>query len=285
MRKFNQREQHIIKLISEIEIGSTDTFSRILQEKFFTIKKKNALIVNHISQDILLYINTSDFNDLSKRSIAVVELLELVSLISYLEEEGYLSILPTSKYTGLDCIYEGFNNIVSTKQNDTFTDTDGTISQLKIDKIEKSDGTISFLSISIEPLYETIKKNFLAFIYPSEDIKSLVKNDFKSDEDIKFRKQHVLSWAGLITAIVIGILSILFTVYSIYKNDSNTQKQSLIIKKRIENTKIRGEKEIEPLKSLNRSFEEINKQDSITQKLIERNSNQNSLIIERLKKD
>lgn len=244
MREFNDREKKIIKLINEIEIGSTDTFSRVLQEKYFKIQKNCALVVNHIRQDVLLYIKAKDFNDISKRAKAIGELWELVTLISYLNGERYLSILPITTNSQIDFMYEGFVNLSSTPQNITYTDIDGTISIIKPDKIEKSDGTISFISVSIQPLYEPIKRNLLGIIYPTEGIKSLVNNEFESDEDIKFKKQYRLSWAGLLTAIIIGFFSIFYSIYSTKKSDSNAAEQSLILQERITNEKEMTEKVI-----------------------------------------
>lgn len=284
MREFNVREKEIIKLINEIEIGSTDTFSRVLQEKYFKIQKNSALVVNHINQDVLLYIATNDFNDLSKRAKAIGELWELVTLIAYLNSERYLSILPITTNSQIDFMYEGFVNLSSTPQNITFTDTDGTISNIKPDRIEKSNSTISFMSVSIKPLYEPIKRNLLGIIYPTEGIKSLVKNEFKSDEDIKFKKQYGLAWAGLIIAIIIGFFGIFYSIYSTQKSDTNAHEQSLILNERIINEKEKAEKVIEQLENLNKSFEEFIEKDTLIQNLFEANNAQNRLIMRRLEK-
>ena len=44
----------------------------------------------------------------------------------------------------------------------------------------------------------------------SEELRELVKNNFKSEEEIRFRKQQYLTWISIIAAILIGILGIIF---------------------------------------------------------------------------
>lgn len=284
MREFNSREKDIIKLINKIEIGSTDTFSRVLQEKYFNIQKNRALVVIHTNQDVLLFIAKNDFDDDSRRAKAIGELWELVTLILYLNSERYLSILPITTNSQIDFMYKGFVNLSSTPQNITFTDTDGTISNFYTDRIEKSNGTISFMSVSIKPLYEPIKRNLLGIIYPTEGIKSLVKNKFKSGEEIKFNKQYRLSWAGLLTAIIIGFTGIFYSIYSNKRSNSNSQELSVNLNEWIKNEKGKSEKVIEHLENLNNSFDEFTKKDTLIQNLIETNNAQNKLIIKRLEK-
>ncbi len=44
----------------------------------------------------------------------------------------------------------------------------------------------------------------------SEELRELVKNNFKSEEEIRFRKQQYLTWISIISATLIGILGIIF---------------------------------------------------------------------------
>ena len=44
----------------------------------------------------------------------------------------------------------------------------------------------------------------------SEELKELVKNDFKTDEEIRFAKQQLLTWISIGVAILLGILGIIF---------------------------------------------------------------------------
>lgn len=44
----------------------------------------------------------------------------------------------------------------------------------------------------------------------SEELKELVKNDFKTDEEIRFAKQQRITWISIIVAVLLGILGIIF---------------------------------------------------------------------------
>lgn len=44
----------------------------------------------------------------------------------------------------------------------------------------------------------------------SEELRELVKNNFKSEEEIRFKKQQYLTWVSIIVATLIGILGIIF---------------------------------------------------------------------------
>lgn len=44
----------------------------------------------------------------------------------------------------------------------------------------------------------------------SEELKELVKNDFKTDEEIRFAKQQFATWISIGVAILLGILGIIF---------------------------------------------------------------------------
>lgn len=43
----------------------------------------------------------------------------------------------------------------------------------------------------------------------SEELRELVKNNFKSEDEIRFRKQQYLTWVSIIVATLIGILGII----------------------------------------------------------------------------
>ena len=43
----------------------------------------------------------------------------------------------------------------------------------------------------------------------SQELKDLVKNNFNTEEEIRFRKQQILTWFSIISSIIIGILGII----------------------------------------------------------------------------
>ena len=44
----------------------------------------------------------------------------------------------------------------------------------------------------------------------SEELKELVQNDFKTDEEIRFAKQQLVTWISIGVAILLGVLGIIF---------------------------------------------------------------------------
>ncbi len=53
-----------------------------------------------------------------------------------------------------------------------------------------------------------LEKLLFSAYHASEDLKELVKNNFKSEEDIRFVKQQWLTWISIAVAIIIGLLGI-----------------------------------------------------------------------------
>lgn len=51
---------------------------------------------------------------------------------------------------------------------------------------------------------------FHCAFYVSEELKELVKNNFRSEDEIRFRKQQYLTWISIIVATLIGILGIVY---------------------------------------------------------------------------
>ena len=53
-----------------------------------------------------------------------------------------------------------------------------------------------------------IENQLFSAYHVSEDLKELVKNNFKTEDDIRFKKQQWLTWISIAVAIIIGLLGI-----------------------------------------------------------------------------
>ena len=62
-------------------------------------------------------------------------------------------------------------------------------------------------------ILDIIKKYYSSIIYPLPTLEELVKNDFKTFEQIKFEKERRISICGIIVAFIIGIISPILTAY------------------------------------------------------------------------
>jgi hypothetical protein len=242
MRKYNPFEKEIIKLISEIKLESNDAFSRFLQDKYFTSEKEQALIVNHKTNDVLFYMSPEVFKNDKKRARVLKDFWSLISLIQYLIEQRFISNIPIKGKTGLELIYEEFDSTMNSRENKIILNSNGDyLLASKPDEIYDNKGNVKLIGILWNDLYSNISENLLGIIFPSEGIKYLVENNFKSEEDHRYSTQLKLTWLGILISGTLGF-------YSIFSNINDSEKQNKY--------------ELEIMKkanSLENEFKEINK--------------------------
>ena len=231
MRTFNQRERKIIKKLSKIEINTTSNVRKFLQDNYFTINKNNILIINHIKKEVLLYIPENNYDNQEKKAQAIGELWEFISLLAYLVETRYLYILPIKQKSYIDFLYEGFvNGINSNNRYIYHKENNGSITKIYPDRIQQDNEEITHKAILFNGLYEDICKYILGIVYPTEELKYLVKNNFKNKEDIHFSKQKNLMWIGIIISILTSLGSIWFGSNSSKESTESIRNQTMIIK-------------------------------------------------------
>lgn len=66
---------------------------------------------------------------------------------------------------------------------------------------------ISYLNINNHKIEEYIKENYYSQIIPTTTLIDIAENDFKTVEQRRFDEQNCSTWIGIVTAIVIGIMS------------------------------------------------------------------------------
>ena len=210
MRRFNPSERTFIKLISEIKLDSDETFSKFLQDNYFTEERNEALIIRHDSKDVLFYMHPTIYDDTNKRSDALKNFWSIITLTQYLLDQRYISNIPIRKQKVLDLIYEGFDNQIDLSGSKLKLNTQGDyLLTSKPDIIYYSNGEIRLKGLLWNELYSSISENFMGVIYPSEGIKYLVKNKYSSEEDKRYYTQLKLTWIGLFLAGGLGLYSIL----------------------------------------------------------------------------
>jgi hypothetical protein len=213
MRNFDKYEKAFIKLISKIELESNETFPRFLQDKYFTKSNKQALIIRHDSQDVLFYMSPEVFDNEAERAVAIKKFWSLIGLVEYLNEQRYISNIPIKKQSGLDLMYQEFDDTISLVGDKLILNKSGYyLKTSKPDLIYNSDDEIVLKGILWNDLYQSLTKNILGIIYPSEGIQYLIKNDFKSEEDKKYHRQLRLTWYGLLLSAILGGFSILSSI-------------------------------------------------------------------------
>lgn len=236
MRRFNPSEITFIKLISEIKLDSDETFSKFLQDNYFTEERNEALIIRHDSKDVLFYMHPTIYDDTNKRSEALKNFWSIITLTQYLLDQRYIANIPIRKQKGLDLMYEGFDNQVPLSGSKLKLNSLGDyLLTSKPDIIYYSNGEIRLKGLLWNELYSSISENFMGIIYPSEGIKYLVKNKYRSEEDKRYYTQLKLTWIGLFLAAGLGLYSIL-TDQDGSKETQNFRIELIDVLKKIEQT-------------------------------------------------
>ncbi|MBA5628931.1 hypothetical protein [Moheibacter lacus] len=212
MRKFNEREKKLISDLSKVSFSETEKFSFFLQMYYFTATSNKALLVFMQFQQALLYIKHDKFINIKDRKTELGEFLELLSLIIYLKEKRYISIYQVeSQNAALQIMKEGFDNPRDDGKGHIFFNDKDYLVTNEATKILR-DNHIVYEGINLpSDVYQLIIDNFFGVLYVSEELRELVKNDFCSEDDLKFNKQQTLAWIGIGVSLLLGLLSVLIS--------------------------------------------------------------------------
>lgn len=246
MRAFNQREENIIRLIAACGVDNMNTFQKVLQDKYFTISRKEILVLSHSERRVILFIKSEDFIDEKKRAKHIGEFWELISLINYLIDSRMINQMKIPTRQGIDLMYEDIEiNRYSDIPNTFFTKSDN---QLTItgEGIKNTHGDVLFMPLSFDGLYDSICDCLLAIFYPTESLKSLADHNFESEEDIKFKHQKRISWTAIGIALLTSCVSIGYSIKlsndSSNKIDEQNQIIESVVNRLIEQNSIHVEK-------------------------------------------
>jgi len=259
MRRFNAFEKEIIKLISEIEFESNETFSRFLTNRYFTSKRKQALIVQHDTQDVVFYMSPEVFDNNSRRAKELKYFWSLISLIEYLIKQRYATNISIKERSGLDLMYEEFDGSTHYDGSKIILNAKGDyLLPSKPDIILDSSGKIKLKGILWKELYQNISDNLLGIISPSEDLLYLVKNKFQSEEDKRYHMQLKLTWLGIAISGCLGFYSISSDV--IRTDDTKAFEKDLLKKSSLIEVEIKSfnNNVVEDIESINTETKKIN---------------------------
>jgi hypothetical protein len=70
-----------------------------------------------------------------------------------------------------------------------------------------------FFNIEENTIVEFLRKNLNQFVVPTEELINLVKNNFVSDEEKRFKKQQKLTKCGIMVALFVGISSLIINIF------------------------------------------------------------------------
>lgn len=135
----------------------------------------------------------------------VDKLYEIIFLLKYLEDNRYIYIHSNKNLIEDNSLYNHNDYVRRGEMNYWIKKEDQEeYKHIKTYEIRTNFGaTISYYANSL--------------FYPSNALKELIKNKFKTLERVKFKKQQQTAWGGIIIALIVGLLGFIVSLYSLYQ--------------------------------------------------------------------
>lgn len=200
---FKKSEKEIIKAI--VKYGEKDNSMAKVLNKSQLLEKKGIVIAfasgrNYVFRDKKKY----DWEDAK----AISYVAELISLIRFLVDNRLITILPINLREA---------HVLGRQQarlaSPGYTEVDDAI--LEVDSnmgnwIDKATKEQTYWPSCYEERVLPISTYLECWFSVSQELRDLVDNNFKSEEQIRFEKQQLLTRVSIIVAIILGLLGIVF---------------------------------------------------------------------------
>lgn len=200
---FKKSEKEIIKAI--VKYGEKDNSMAKVLNKSQLLEKKGIVIVfasgrNYVFRDKKKY----DWEDAN----AISYVAELISLIRFLVDNRLITILPINLREA---------HVLGRQQarlaRPGYTEVDDAI--LEVDSnmgnwIDKATNEQTYWPSCYEERVLPISTYLECWFSVSQELRELVDNNFKAEEQIRFEKQQLLTRVSIIVAIILGLLVIVF---------------------------------------------------------------------------
>ena len=215
MREFNDYEKTIITSLVEAE--HTNDIVNLCVENYI-MKATGCYAIEWITD---VGFEKVDFycKDKNTQISVIFNGLDILSLLKYLEDNGYILVmqkanvtqLPKQLYSHKEYIYE-----------------DGTY------WINMGNGCKGAVLGNKQTLYTNVALLFdryaHAIIYPTTELEQYVKRGFKTQDDEKFEKEHIATWVGIIIALLSSIYAIYQTTLPTTIDNEQLKQIETIIK-------------------------------------------------------
>jgi hypothetical protein len=243
MRKFNEREQEIIKILCSIEIDNFDFINEVLKKKYFTKSSNQLLIIDNVTNNAYLYLKKEIYDVIEERKKETYVFTEFIFLLQYLKENRYISTISDIKIKEepVIIIKESFVNPplnqgkIILNENEDYILTDPPNPE-----IFNKNGAVIYKGISLDygNFYKMITENLLGVTFVSEELKYLTHNNFETEEEKRFKetlkigKKHfkitqIISWVSIGIAIILGLIGVFNKKTSIVKIEESQYKQAI----------------------------------------------------------
>lgn len=199
---FKNTEKEILKAIVKYGDGKSSLAEVLHKSKL--LEERGIAIINECNQNFV-FLDKAKYDDMFE-NIAFGYIAEMTTLIDLLIKQRYIVMIPyASCYTHCIGVY-GFRGI----KPDLYVTNDNELICL-------ADRQVDWFDINRQqkywPFHFTEKEMPLAHFFncpfsPSEELKDLVKHNFRSPEERRYRTQVMLTWISIFVALIIGLLGI-----------------------------------------------------------------------------
>lgn len=202
---FKKSEKEIIKAIVKYGGDDDKSLAEVLNASKLLENKGIAIISQSSRNYVFLDKKAYDYEESNKAFGYIAEIMSLVSML--IENRLIVPITFASSYT-YEIGVEGFRGI----KPDLYTTNAGEIICLEDRNVNWFDGNNQQ---KCWPFHFEEKQmplmHFFRFPFSvSQELKDMVKHNFKSEEQIRFEKQQLLTRISIVVAIILGLLGIVF---------------------------------------------------------------------------
>ena len=200
---FKKSEKEIIKAI--VKYGEKDNSMAKVLNKSQLLEKKG-IVIAFASGRNYVFCDKKKYDREDAKAISYVA--ELISLIRFLVDNRLITILPIKLREA---------HVLGRQQarlaRPGYTEVDDAI--LEVDSnmgnwIDKATNEQTYRPSCYEERVLPISTYLECWFSVSQELRDLVDNNFKSEEQIRFEKQQLLTRVSIIVAIILGLLGIVF---------------------------------------------------------------------------
>lgn len=201
---FKNTEKEIIKAIVKYE-GQAKSLAEVLN-KSKLLEKKGIGIVQYGGKN-MIFLKKEVYDDWFHND-GLGYVAELLSLIDTLAKRKYIVLIPFCTNHTLVIGTENAKwlkpEVISVNGNEFICLED------RCENWLDSSGGQKYWPCKYTERELPIGNTFYTAFSVSQELRELVKHDFKTEEEIRFRKQQRLTWISIILATLIGLLGIMF---------------------------------------------------------------------------
>jgi hypothetical protein len=203
MRELSKVEKEIVSKIVNDGNTLTKLLGGISQELVISVDSKNkkviVLVKNHKGGEL---VNKSGLQDFFIKRLYFIS--TLIHLLEYLEKDGYIS-----------------THLLSNINTDTSNIGDKSL----VEDLKKEETNTIEYEIPDSYLVDNLIKYALRIIISTEALKQFVKNGFKTEDQIQYRKNYNIAVFAIILSFFLGIASIWISICSMNKPTMVESKQ------------------------------------------------------------